>query len=219
MSKYELSGILVAVALFIAYVVRDSAKRKAMAKIAGHSASSAGEPQSASQQVSSAAQQPTEASSAGTAPAATSGTTSTSGTQRERRQKTLRSMSQGDKCIYCSSPADRPFPYPEFLRYDGDVPLIFGLPGAMLRASVAWASGDVQRQWRVVEPVDGVPVLCSSHATIARSAVEVQISKAQADLVEFISTQQRMMHEWRNHGLDEDLFAESDRVIKGGQRK
>jgi hypothetical protein len=208
-SKNEVSAILVALAFFVAYVVRDSVKRsKSKGAVGQADAGAAG----ASTQLPSGAQSQ-EAS------ASTASTDAIKGTPRERRQEALRSMAQGEKCIYCSSPADHPFPYPEFIRHDGSMPRILGVPGAMLRAAVAWISGDLQTYWRVVEPDDGSHVLCSSHATIARSAVEVMLAKAHTDLVDFISTQKRSVLEYRAHGLDEDLNVEAERVRKGGTRK
>lgn len=124
-------------------------------------------------------------------------------TARERRHEEIRMLAAGDRCLYCQAAAEWALPYARFDR-----------PSADLAALI---TGDLPRHWRVQPPSAGEssPMLCSSHAQIARSAVELRIARAHADYVAFVAAQKEDLHEFARHGLDEALRAESERVRKG----
>lgn len=97
-------------------------------------------------------------------------------------------------------------PYPDFVRPYLDV--------------AALTTGDLPRLWRVRVPVseDVAPVLCTAHATIARSAIELRAAEWHAELLRFVASQKDTAHEFAAHGLDEQMRAEAERVRKGGQK-
>ena len=115
-------------------------------------------------------------------------------------------LAQGERCLYCSARAEHALPWAKFVR-----------PSIGLAAIT---TGDLPRHWRVHTPVsqEMTPVLCSSHATIARSAVELRIARAHAEYVEFVSAQKETLHEFTMHGLDEIMRSEAERVRKGTSR-
>ena len=126
-------------------------------------------------------------------------------TARERRHEEIRMLAAGDRCLYCQAAAEWTLPYARFDR-----------PSADLAALI---TGDLPRHWRVHPPSEGdsSPMLCSSHAQIARGAVELRIARAHADYVAFVAAQTEELHEFARHGLDEALRAESERVRKGAR--
>jgi len=127
-------------------------------------------------------------------------------TARERRHEEIRVLAQGDRCIYCSAEAERPYPYARFQRPSFDL----------------WAvlTGDLPRHWgvRSPSPEDLAPVLCVAHFAIARSAVELRIARAHAEYVAFMGGQKEELFEFTAHGLDETMRAEAERVRKGSTR-
>lgn len=196
MSKSDISMILVGVAWFIAFVVYKNRKPAKSVKVPSDTNEDP-PPVVVSQPPAAQEQAPSPP---------------VSGTPRERRLEALRSLGQTGKCVYCSSPAQKSFPYAEFsLHSIGISHLIKLLAGKTF--------GDLPKHWTVAEDDEGAPTLCESHATLARSAVEVRIASAHAEYVEFISAQKRSVLEHRAHGLDEDLSAEADRVRKGSPRR
>lgn len=124
-------------------------------------------------------------------------------TQRERRRDEIRILAHSEKCIYCPADAEHPLPYAVFVRPSLDVS--------------SFLTGDMPRHWHARAPSEHAaePLLCASHATIARSAIELRIAECNADYARFVAAQKEAMHEFTAHGLDELMRAEADRVRKG----
>lgn len=197
MSKADVSALLVVAvlvlaALFVAELRRRPSRERKVSLFSGSR-------QDADEAVSAALAEDPPSTSLAVSP------TGRALTARERRHEEIRILASGERCLYCQAAAEWTLPYAR------STP-----PGADFAALI---TGDLPRHWRVQPPVEGdpSPMLCSSHAQIARSAVELRIARAHGDYVAFVSAQKEELHEFARHGLDEALRAEADRVRKGAR--